>query len=292
MLLSLRIRNLAIIDELELEFPSGFIVLTGETGAGKSILIDALGLIIGARADAALVRSGCERAEAAAEFTLDAGSGASRWLREHELDDDGACLLRRVVQSDGRTRAFINGRPVSVTELRELGEHLVEIFGQGESQTLLQGDTQRQRLDDYARHPALLSSVSAAAARVRDCEAAIETLRSAQSRDPAELDYLRHQLADLTQDQLARLTPMVTLHERDGAEGAALIAAVTYFLVSARAANMPRRHLEVKLSVRRELHEPEGATGSTNLFQLRDHARQNRPIARTDECIDRRKLSR
>lgn len=197
MLKSLLIRNLAIIDALDLEFSNGFTALTGETGAGKSILIDALGLIVGARADATLVRSGCEKAEVSAEFELPAAAPALLWLREHELDDDGACLVRRLVQSDGRTRAYVNGRPVAAGDLRALGEHLVEIFGQGESQTLLRSDVQRERLDDYGGLTAPRAAVAAAAARLRSIDNDIARLRQAQSHDPAQLDFLRFQLGEL-----------------------------------------------------------------------------------------------
>jgi DNA repair protein RecN (Recombination protein N) len=197
MLRALQIRNLAIIDELSLDFAPGFTVLTGETGAGKSILIDALGLVIGTRGESGLVRAGSDKAEVSAEFDLGKSSPARAWLAERELQEESDCLVRRVVQADGRTRAFVNGRPVSATDLRELGEHLVEIFGQGESQTLLRADTQREVLDDYGRHTDTLAAVAAAAADVQRIERDIESLRNAQNRDPAQLDYLRFQLQEL-----------------------------------------------------------------------------------------------
>ena len=151
MLRSLSIRDFVIVDRLELEFESGFTVLTGETGAGKSILIDALALVLGERADAVVVRQGAERAEISAEFGLDASPGLARWLDEHELaGDEDACLLRRVIDASGRSRGFINGRPATLAQLREAGEFLVDIHGQHEHQSLLRAPAQRELLDAMA----------------------------------------------------------------------------------------------------------------------------------------------
>ncbi len=199
MLRSLHIRNLAIIDELSLDWSSGFTVLTGETGAGKSILIDALGLVIGLRADASLVRAGADRAEVSAEFSVNDCAEAAAWLAERELLDAGSddCTIRRIVHAEGRTRAFVNGSPISAGELRELGERLVEIFGQGDSRSLLLTDAQRQAVDEAGRHTELLAAVAVAAQAVQRIERDIEHLRNAQSRDPAQLDYLRFQLQEL-----------------------------------------------------------------------------------------------
>lgn len=197
MLRHLHIRNLAIIDELSLDFAPGFSVLTGETGAGKSILIDALGLIVGTRAETTLVRAGSDKAEVAAEFSLEDSPAAAAWLAERELADGGECTIRRVVQAEGRTRAYVNGSLTTTADLRALGECLVEVFGQNESQTLLRPDIQRGLLDDYGQHDAALSATAAAAAWVQGIEQQIESLRNAQSRDPAQLDYLRFQLQEL-----------------------------------------------------------------------------------------------
>ena len=197
MLRHLHIRNLAIIDELSLDFDNGFTVLTGETGAGKSILIDALGLVTGTRAESSLVRGGCDKAEVAAEFSLEDSPAATSWLAERELSDGGLCTIRRVVQAEGRTRAYVNGSLVTTADLRTLGESLVEVFGQGESQTLLRTDTQRAVTDEYGQHGAALEAVAKAAAAVQTVEQRIETLRAAQTRDPAQLDYLRFQLQEL-----------------------------------------------------------------------------------------------
>jgi DNA repair protein RecN (Recombination protein N) len=200
MLKHLNIRNLAIIDELELDFADGFTTLTGETGAGKSILIDAIGLVIGTRADSALVRAGQEKSEISAEFTLVDSAAASAWLREQEMldaDDAGLCVIRRVVYAEGRTRAFVNGNAVNAGQLRELGETLIEIFGQSESQTLLRGDVQRRLLDEFGGYGAVLEATAKAARTHAEIERSIERLRSAGERDPAQLDYLRFQLKEL-----------------------------------------------------------------------------------------------
>lgn len=200
MLRSLRIRNLAIIDELELEFRDGFTVLSGETGAGKSILIDALGLVLGDRADAALVRSGQNQAEISAEFSLDASLAARAWLRDQAMDDadnQDHCILRRVIGADGRSRAFINGTAAPLASLRELGEQLVQIHGQNEHQGLLRSDIQLDLLDDFGGHGPLLAIVLEAVRQHDQTVGAIEKLRAVSGRDPAQLEYLQFQLREL-----------------------------------------------------------------------------------------------
>ncbi|HEU0197877.1 MAG TPA: DNA repair protein RecN [Nevskiaceae bacterium] len=200
MLRHLSIRNLAVIERLELDFTPGFTVLTGETGAGKSILIDAIGLIRGQRADSTLVRSGAPQAEVSAEFALAPGSAAQQWLAAQALDDPDAlerCLIRRAVQASGRTRAFINDRAVSLSALRELGDTLVEIFGQGESQTLVRPDVQRELLDASGDHAKLLRAVVDAAAACQAIARRSAELRHASPRDPEQIDYLRFQIDEL-----------------------------------------------------------------------------------------------
>ncbi|SFF44653.1 DNA replication and repair protein RecN [Fontimonas thermophila] len=200
MLKALTIHNLAVIDTLDLEWGPGFSVLTGETGAGKSILIDAIGLAIGTRADTGLIRNGAERAEVSAEFEIDPGSPAAAWLRDNALTDTDqptTLLIRRIIAHGGRGRAFINGTPVATTQLRELGEHLIEIFGQAESQTLLRADIQRELLDAYGGHTAALDAVAQAAATVAQTARDIDDLRHAAGRDPAQLEFLRFQLHEL-----------------------------------------------------------------------------------------------
>lgn len=205
MLKSLHIKNLAIIDEAQLDLDPGFTVLTGETGAGKSILLDALGLVLGTRADPALVRQGSDKAEISAEFSLADAPQAQQWLAEQELtdsDDPTHCLIRRIVTAEGRTRAFINGQAANAGPLRELGEHLIDLFGQHESQTLLKPDVQRGLLDDFGSYPNERAAVAEAAAAWLAADRAITEAKGAASRDPAQTDYLRHQVQELRALQL------------------------------------------------------------------------------------------
>ena len=151
MLKFLAIRDFVIVSSLELDFSAGFTALTGETGAGKSILIDALSLALGERGDAAMVRNGCERAEIAAEFDIAALPHLQAWLAGQELaGDEGVCLLRRVLDAGGRSRGFINGRSATLQQMREAGDQLLDIHGQHAHQSLLRPDAQRMLLDGYA----------------------------------------------------------------------------------------------------------------------------------------------
>lgn len=200
MLRHLSIRDFAIIDTLELEFSTGFTVLTGETGAGKSILIDAIGLLLGDRADSSMVRSGASQAELAAEFSLDPAGPAVAWLREQALEDADqphSLLIRRVVSSEGRTRAFINGSAAPIGQLRELGESLLEIHGQHEHQRLVRNDAQRELLDEFGAHRDSLQAVAEAAAEHARIERRLQTASQSGQRDPARADYLRHLLSEL-----------------------------------------------------------------------------------------------
>src|SRR5688572_8489082 len=149
MLRSLSIRDFVIVDRLELDFAPGFTVLTGETGAGKSILIDALAMVLGQRADPVVVRAGAERAEVSAEFDLPGGEFA-RWIADNELSgDDDALLVRRVIESSGRSRGYLNGHAATLAQLREAGEFLVDIHGQHQHQSLARPAAQRELLDGY-----------------------------------------------------------------------------------------------------------------------------------------------
>ena len=143
------LRDFVIVQALELDLGAGFTVLTGETGAGKSILIDALQLALGARADAGVVREGASRCEVCAEFELT--PAAQAWLQQADIEADGSLLLRRTVDTSGKSRAFINGSPATATQLRELGELLLDIHGQHAWQSLTRPDAVRQLLDAYAR---------------------------------------------------------------------------------------------------------------------------------------------
>ncbi|OCQ51723.1 DNA repair protein RecN [Photorhabdus australis subsp. thailandensis] len=150
MLTQLTISNFAIVRELEIEFRPGMTAITGETGAGKSIAIDALGLCLGNRSETNMVRSGASRADICARFSLTDAPSARQWLEEHQLDDSNECLLRRTITSDGRSRGFINGTAVPLSQLRELGTHLIQIHGQHAHQLLLDSNHQKRLLDTYA----------------------------------------------------------------------------------------------------------------------------------------------
>jgi DNA repair protein RecN (Recombination protein N) len=163
MLRALAIRDFVIVDFVELDLSSGFTVFTGETGAGKSILIDALTLALGGRADASVVREGAARADIVAEFTGEQDASLKSWLSDHAFDnDESSLLLRRVIDNAGRSKAFINGVTATITQLRELGEMLVDIHGQHAHQSLLRADAQRQLLDAHAGLQERVKEVSAA----------------------------------------------------------------------------------------------------------------------------------
>jgi DNA repair protein RecN (Recombination protein N) len=197
MLGSLYVRDIAIVKSLELEFGDGLTVLTGETGAGKSILIDALALVLGGRADAGVVRPGADRAEVSASFALRSDTEGAAWLAEHELAADGECVLRRVVERDRPSKGFINGRPVPIQMLRELGEFLVDIHGQHEHQSLLRRDAQRQILDDYAGLGDALAQLRTRYEEIRTVEARLEALKQQAADRGARLDLLQHQVKEL-----------------------------------------------------------------------------------------------
>ena len=159
MLTQLTISNFAIVRELEIDFHQGMTAITGETGAGKSIAIDALGLCLGSRTEADMVRRGTQRADLCARFSLKETPAALRWLEENQLDQGNECLLRRVVSHDGRSRGFINGTAVPVSQLRELGQLLIQIHGQHAHQLLLKPEHQKKLLDGYACEPKLMQQM-------------------------------------------------------------------------------------------------------------------------------------
>lgn len=202
MLRRLSIRDLAIIDQLELELQAGFTVITGETGAGKSILVDALDLIAGGRADAQLVRPGAARTEVSAEFDLSAIPAARDWLAEQELDEAEDCLLRRTVKAEGGSRCWINGRSATVQQLKELCALILEIHGQHEHQALLSRAHQRHLLDAYGHLQAQLQPVA-------DAARAVAELRAEQAQGLADPQALadQHALLKVQREELEALQP-------------------------------------------------------------------------------------
>jgi DNA repair protein RecN (Recombination protein N) len=197
MLTHIQIRDFAIIDAVEMELGPGLTVLTGETGAGKSILVDALLLAAGGRAGAEVVRHGAERAEVSATFAIQKNTAANEWLAEQSIEHEGECVLRRVIAADGRSRAYVNGQAMPVQSLRQLGESLVDVHGQMEYQSLVRRAAQRELLDQSGEHRELLSAVADAwrswskVKEERDRAAA-----SAQDRD-ARMELLRYHLGEL-----------------------------------------------------------------------------------------------
>lgn len=197
MLKHLYIRHFAIIDELELEFDRGLTVLTGETGAGKSILLGALNLVLGDRADTDSIQPQAEFAEIVAEFAIQSLPQVSCWLVEQELNVEDECILRRRISRDGRSRAYINGTPVNLQVIRELAELLIDIHGQHEHQSIMKADIQRQLVDDYAGHSNLLKAVSNLFIELKLVEEQYQHLQQAGRERNDRLDLLRFQTQEL-----------------------------------------------------------------------------------------------
>ena len=197
MLTSLRIRDVVLIEALDLEFGSGLLALTGETGAGKSILLDALGLVLGARGEAGLVRGGAAGASVAAEFDVPADHPARALLRENGLEADGPVLLRRTLKADGGGRAFAQDTPVGVVLLRELGGLLVEVHGQHDERGLLRAAGHRDLLDGFGGLERLAGEVAAEYGAWRAAEAAVGDAARAAAEAEREREWLEHSVGEL-----------------------------------------------------------------------------------------------
>src|SRR5882672_10447019 len=220
MLTRLSIRDIVLIDRLDIDFASGLSVLTGETGAGKSILLDAFALALGARGDVALVRHGAEQGQVTASFELPAGHPVRALLAAHDIPAEDELILRRVQFADGRTRAFVNDQPVSAQALKALGSALVEIHGQHDERALVDVATHRRLLDAYAGLDADAAGVARAWSTRRAAEEAVTAHRARVEQARREADYLRHAV-----EELARLEPQ-TGEETSLAEKRAAMMAV------------------------------------------------------------------
>ncbi|WP_312321048.1 DNA repair protein RecN [Stenotrophomonas sp.] len=225
MLRHLSIKDFAVVRATELEFGPGMTVVSGETGAGKSLMVDALGFLSGLRADSGVVRHGAARAELSAEFAPALDAPARAWLRDNELDDDDQCQLRRVIRADGGSRSWINGRPVTLTQLGELAGMLVEIHGQHDQQALLARPSQLALLDAYARNDAERTQVRQAAARWQALVDEAEAL-SRQGDVSDRIGFLEHQLGELQREDLepASIAGLTSSHRRQAHAGALLTA--------------------------------------------------------------------
>ncbi|HAS62228.1 MAG TPA: DNA repair protein RecN [Vibrio sp.] len=199
MLAHLSVNNFAIVKSLQLELSKGMTTITGETGAGKSIAIDALGLCLGGRAEASMVRQGEEKTEVSAAFSLDNNIHATRWLEDNDLLDSNDCILRRTISKDGRSRAFINGSPVPLSQLKSLGQLLINIHGQHAHHQLMKSDYQLAMLDQYAGHLNLLKNTRNAYQTWRQEDNNLKQLRENSAQNQAQKQLLEYQIKELNE---------------------------------------------------------------------------------------------
>jgi DNA repair protein RecN (Recombination protein N) len=197
MLTQLSVRQLAVVDDIELTFNHGMTSLTGETGAGKSLLIDALSLVLGDRADSNMIRHGSDRAEISASFETTKNMALQTWLREQELDDEEQCHLRRTISKDGRSKAYINGRLASLSQLREISERTIDIHGQHAHQSLLRPETQRQLVDTVAGTFPQLKELSLAYKQWQSLQRELDSLQQKNNDQAARLELLTYQVNEL-----------------------------------------------------------------------------------------------
>ena len=200
MLTQLTINNFTIVRQLEIELAKGMSVITGETGAGKSIAIDALGLCLGQRIETSMVREGQERAEICATFFIEPTNPAYQWLQEQELqdpDNPSDCILRRVINADGRSKAFINSTPVSASQLKEIGQYLIHINGQHASQLLLKNDYQLQLVDTFAHHHDLLAQMREDYRAWKNLQTQVKTFQQKVAENEAKKQLLQYQVEEL-----------------------------------------------------------------------------------------------
>ncbi|MGF1778214.1 DNA repair protein RecN [Vibrio nomapromontoriensis] len=199
MLSHLSVNNFAIVKSLQLELSTGMTTITGETGAGKSIAIDALSLCLGGRSDAGAVRNGEDKTEVTAAFMIDNNVHATRWLEDNDLYDGTECILRRSITKEGRSRAFINGSPVPLSQLKSLGQTLINIHGQHAHHQLMKGDYQLSLLDQYAGHTTLQKQVRNSYQTWRSADIALRKLKENSANNQAQLQLLEYQIKELNE---------------------------------------------------------------------------------------------
>jgi DNA repair protein RecN (Recombination protein N) len=264
MLGRLSIRDVVLIERLDLTFAPGLTTLTGETGAGKSILLDSLGLALGARADTGLIRSGAEQAVVAAAFTVVAGHPAEAILAEHGLDAGDEILVRRIVTRDGRSRALVNDQPVSLAFLRTLTASLIEVQGQHEQVGLTDPANHMALLDSYRVAPALRAATAAAHKTWRERAGALAAAQAAIAQAAADEDYLRHAVAELDtlgprpgeEEELATERQRLQAGER---RAEAIAAALSELTPKDRRNSGPAAHLRAAARALARLAAPDGA---------------------------------
>jgi DNA repair protein RecN (Recombination protein N) len=204
MLQHLTIQNYTIVESLDIELAGGMSVITGETGAGKSIMLDALGLCLGDRADPKTVREGASKADITASFDIATITEAQQWLQSRDLDMDGNCMLRRVITQEGRSRAYINGQPATLQDVKSLGECLIDIHSQHAHQSLLRRETQRKLLDNYAGNSSTVDKVASLANQWQLAQDELEQLQGAQGEQGARQQLLAYQVDELEQLSLGK----------------------------------------------------------------------------------------
>ncbi len=214
MLNSIHIKDFAIIEQLDLELKSGMTVITGETGAGKSIVVDALGFALGARADSGVVRHGAKRAEISAVFDIEKLPQVLAWLDEQMLDEEHDCILRRVINHDGRSKAFVNGQPVNLTQLSQLGDLLVDIHGQHEHQSLFKPQTHLQLLDRYAGLSDKVTNLTKLSKDIHKVQTQLNDFQAALKDKNDRKDLIKYQLEELSKAPVDQVEQIENEHKR------------------------------------------------------------------------------
>ena len=199
MLDQLFVKNLVVVQELNIEFKNGMTVVTGETGAGKSIIIQALSLVVGGRSDASLVRDGASKSEIVATFSIDIEDRLQSLLENLDLENGTECILRRVISADGKSRSYVNGSNVPLSTLRDIGGYLIDMHGQNEHQLLLRSNQHRILLDDYAITQDLCEEVNSTVYKYQQIQNEIEDLTKSNELLSTQKELLSHQLNELLQ---------------------------------------------------------------------------------------------